>query len=392
MAQNSGGLISRRLRLSCALRSLYRPMHYAGRSMQRCALSSYSFKTGADDILERRFSRSKKFRRSLAVGTFILAAFGLEGSALAQNTGGGWALNRDEPTPAGDYFFYAEHPWYSSTRVFAAGIEADYSSNPLVLQRTFTDGRTDRTALVSAMLQGHVGAQVSFLDRIGIGLSLPFRLLAGRHGLARPHGAHRPCGRAGHRRPAGQRPRAHLRPERRRPLLAAHLGLGVAPRRFAHGQHRRRERPRAEPRLVMAGRASVVRWSLSAGLMLRSGLGFSNLAVGNELRFNAALGFVADDGRLTIGPEAYVVTSIDSVPQHLEQRAVPRLAVGRRAHRRGARPHPPRHHPHRRGRGPWPPARLRRPGLPGAVLARLRARHPPRGRRRPDRHRPRRRV
>src|SRR5262245_30121824 len=45
----------------------------------------------------------------------------------------GFQINRYEPTAAGEWSFGVDHPWYSSTRYFAAGITLNYAHKPLVL-------------------------------------------------------------------------------------------------------------------------------------------------------------------------------------------------------------------------------------------------------------------
>jgi len=44
----------------------------------------------------------------------------------------GFQLNRYEPTAAGEWSFAVDHPWYSSTRSFAAGLTLNYAHKPLV--------------------------------------------------------------------------------------------------------------------------------------------------------------------------------------------------------------------------------------------------------------------
>ncbi len=76
-------------------------------------------------------------RRSLPLLATLGVTAGLVSlsSAAEAQTAAGWALNRFDPTPSGDVFFLAEHPWTSSTRRFSAGLGLDFASNPLV-QRT----------------------------------------------------------------------------------------------------------------------------------------------------------------------------------------------------------------------------------------------------------------
>ncbi len=117
-------------------------------------------------------------RRSLPLLATLGVTAGLVSlsSAAEAQTAAGWALNRFDPTPSGDVFFLAEHPWTSSTRRFSAGLGLDFASNPLVQRTEFADGRIERTPIISGMLTGHVGLAYSFLDRVGLHVSLPVSL------------------------------------------------------------------------------------------------------------------------------------------------------------------------------------------------------------------------
>jgi hypothetical protein len=91
----------------------------------------------------------------------------------------GFQLNRYEPTPAGEFFFSAEHPWYSSTRYFAAGLTLDYSHNPLIWNSTNMAGMTSSTPIISDQMQMHVDLAGSFADRLQISATLPVTLFEG---------------------------------------------------------------------------------------------------------------------------------------------------------------------------------------------------------------------
>ncbi len=87
--------------------------------------------------------------------------------------GSGFQLNRYEPTAAGEWSFWVDHPWYSSTRYFAAGVTMNYAHNPLVFGTIGADGSFNRTNVVIAhQLLGHIDLAGSFLDRFLITLSM----------------------------------------------------------------------------------------------------------------------------------------------------------------------------------------------------------------------------
>ncbi|MBI5517961.1 MAG: OmpA family protein [Deltaproteobacteria bacterium] len=253
----------------------------------------------------------KRDRFVRAVLGFVVGAASAmaPGVARAQSSGG-WALDRFQPTPYGDNFFLAEHPWYSSQRVFSVGAVVDFASNPLVLRRTFDDGRMDSVNVVSSMLVAHVGGAVSFADRVGLALSFPLSLSqAGERSTA----GGVDFGPAGSLAPGDLQVglRVRLFGQADSDAFSLHLGaqtfIPVGSRENNTGDGGLR----LEPRLIAAGRGGPVRWAVNVGFQVRTqDIAASNLAVGNEFRASAALGFVADDGRFTIGPEAYLHSSV----------------------------------------------------------------------------------
>ena len=74
----------------------------------------------------------------------------------------GYQLNRYEPTAAGEWSFAVEHPWFSSTRYFAAGLSLNYAHKPLVLGYKDSTGFTETQSLVSHQLIGHLDLAGSF--------------------------------------------------------------------------------------------------------------------------------------------------------------------------------------------------------------------------------------
>ena len=77
--------------------------------------------------------------RMLALGGILGALLLTASSARAQNQG--FDINRYQPTPAGEWSFMVDHPWYSKTRFFAAGITLDYAHNPLLYATADRDGQ-----------------------------------------------------------------------------------------------------------------------------------------------------------------------------------------------------------------------------------------------------------
>ena len=122
----------------------------------------------------RKLSRFLYVLIGALVGTLVASAT----PAQAQTAGAGFQINRYEPTAAGEWSFWVNHPWYSSTRYFAAGVTLNYAHNPLVFGVINPDGGfSQRQAVIAHQLIGHVDLAGSFLDRVLLTLSLPVVLV-----------------------------------------------------------------------------------------------------------------------------------------------------------------------------------------------------------------------
>ncbi len=249
-------------------------------------------------------------RRTL-VSAALAASIGLWATAAGAQDGNGWALNRYEPSPMGDAFFLAEHPWYSRTRVFSVGLFGDYAINPLDLVRIDPTGaQGPETDAIEGMFVLHVGAQVSFLDRVGIHVSLPVSLLQSgiSSGIA-PVIAPADGPAVGDLR-AGLRIRLFGHADK--DPFSLHVGANFWAPIGSRADNMGDGNLRLEPRLTLAGRGGPIRWSFGGGFQVRSDLDVSNLAFGNEIRLTAAVGVVLADERLMIGPEVYFFTPLRS--------------------------------------------------------------------------------
>jgi outer membrane protein OmpA-like peptidoglycan-associated protein len=251
-------------------------------------------------------------RRCWPVGWALGVWLGGAPEASAQ-TLAGWALDRYEPSAPGDAFFLAELPWYRGARTVAVGLTLDYAANPLGL-RIPRDGLPPvDQAVVSGMLTGHLGVAFAPLDRLGIHLSFPVALA--QSGSAIPSGAGNlgpSMGVAPGDLRAGLRVR--LVGDAERDPWSLHLGALLWIPTGSPADNTGDGSFRFEPRVVLAGRASRLRWSMGAGLHLRSAVSALNLAVGHELRVTAALGLALLRDRLHVGPEASLFSSVRDLP------------------------------------------------------------------------------
>ena len=131
--------------------------------------------------------------RKLLPAFALLWTCGLPVLADAQQAGPGFQVNRYEPTAAGEWSLLVEHPWYSSTRYFAAGLTLNYAHNPLTYGLRFQDGSFQQSgAIIGNQLIGHIDIAGSFLDRVMLQLSMPITMFESgdaMHGIAPTSGA-----------------------------------------------------------------------------------------------------------------------------------------------------------------------------------------------------------
>lgn len=242
----------------------------------------------------------------MALTTALAAVLRAE-SVGAQSTG--WALDRYEPAPAGDRFFAVEHPVYARRVGFAVGLTLEHAFAPLVFRETGVNGAVNDQRVVAGMLVGHLGASLSFVGRVGVGVSFPVSFL--QSGSAWSSGGVTVA-------PADSVAPGDLRVTARVRLFgraehngfSLHLGAalwaptGDATANTSDGG------VRVEPRLTAAGRAGPLRWSAMVGFTLRPTVRVGNAAIGSELRASVGLAAALFDDHLLVGPEAWIVTRV----------------------------------------------------------------------------------
>ncbi|MFZ5447000.1 MAG: OmpA family protein [Myxococcota bacterium] len=231
---------------------------------------------------------------------FVLAVL-IAAVASAQERG--FAAHRFDGSAVGSRLFLLERPWYSSTRVFAVGVTADYSHAPLVPR--LATGRGELAPIVAHALVGHAELAVSLFDRLTLKASLPVTFL--ESGQVELVSQAAPLAGVGLGDPrAGLMLRVFGQPER--DAISLHIGADVWIPLGAQATHQGDGAPRFLPRLVFAGAFGVGRWTLDAGFLFRGYASIGPPALGmtaaSELRTGFALGASLFDDRLSIGPEA----------------------------------------------------------------------------------------
>jgi outer membrane protein OmpA-like peptidoglycan-associated protein len=248
--------------------------------------------------------------RHASPSLIILTLLSLSRAAQAQNLG--FAVERFEPTPAGEWTFAVDHPWYTRhLDFFAGGFTLDYAHDPLVFGVVAKGKLAMTEAVIAHALTGHVDLAGSFLDRVLINASLPVMLLERGNAIAGVS----PLGGA----TVGD-PRLGLMLRLfGQPLgdaFSIHLGADFWIPIAAAQNHAGDSTLRALPKLVLAGVARHVSWSLLAGYQYRRDASIGSLppgdgnSVGPELRFGAALAYADVVRRFSIGPEATFATVV----------------------------------------------------------------------------------
>ncbi len=244
--------------------------------------------------------------KNLAIVLLSLAA--LPSLARAQ---GGFAVERFEPTPAGEWSFWVNHPWYTRSKYFAAvGLTLDYAHDPLVFHVTDATGKTTTTDVIAHQLNAHVDAAMSFVDRVSISLSLPIVYL--ERGTAEQGVAPLGGGAAGDPR-LGVMVRVWKQPLA--DALSIHLGADLWIPIGADINHAGDSNVRVEPKLVLAGLTHRIMWSFLAGFQYRPSAtvgmltAASGSTVGSELHFGGAIAYADLQRRFAVGPELVAATT-----------------------------------------------------------------------------------
>ena len=234
--------------------------------------------------------------------------------ARAQNLG--FQINRYEPTAAGEWSFLVDHPWYSSTRYFAAGLTLNYAHDPLVFGLSSVDGNFTQTqAIIAHQLLGHLDLAGSFLDRVTLSASLPVTLLE----RGQTAGGLSPVSGVVVGDPRfGVLVRLYGQPDRSPFSLSLGGLIWVPLRKFddALPLQSSDSDVRVLPKLVAAGLAHRIRWSVTAGFLYRPDATLGAFMVpdgsstGSAIQLGAAVSYADTERRFAVGPELLLSTGV----------------------------------------------------------------------------------
>lgn len=252
--------------------------------------------------------------RNILMCAALGSMLGLASTASAQSSyNNGFQLNRYEPTAAGEESFWVDHPWYSSTRRFAAGLTLNYGHNPLIFGQRNSDGTfTQSNSVIEHQLLGHVDLAASFLDRITVSLSLPITFL--ERGTEMPVAGVLPRDGGGVGDPRiGGMVRLWKQPDRD-PFsinFGAYLWIPVRAGgdNGAVGPTTGEQGVRFMPKLVLGGMYNWLRWSATLAFYYRPEATIGDLdnlggsKTGSEIQFGLSAYYADKVRRFAVGPE-----------------------------------------------------------------------------------------
>jgi OOP family OmpA-OmpF porin len=257
--------------------------------------------------------------RSLSALALLACSVFSERPSLAQNRG--FTINRYDPTPAGEWSFWVDHPWYSRTRYFAAGVTLNYAHKPLVLGVSNGTTSSER-AVIEHQLLGHIDIAGSFLDRVTLNASLPLTFL--ERGTAAAGVTPTEGFGVGDPR-LGAMVRLFGQPDESAVSLS--LGANVyIPLRALTGDSSVITPTSSDtgfrilPKLVLAGYGSHIRWSALAGFLYRPAATLGQAGdpdgstVGSELQLGALVNYADKPRRFALGPELLLSTVVTEKP------------------------------------------------------------------------------
>lgn len=234
----------------------------------------------------------------------------------------GFAANRFEPAERGSDWFGLESLDMRGRGRWAAGLVGDWAHHPLV----FYDGDGNRLqAVLGTQMYAHLGGSAVYFDRLRVALSVPLVLL----NLGDPAPPYAPDLEVAHGANLGDlRVSADVRV----------LGTYGEPLTLAVGGHvylptgrddafTGDDSFRAQPHLLLAGRAGRFEYAAKTGVNLRSRSRFVDMELGNEWVFAAAAGMRVLDDRLLVGPELWGGTLIDSIDDVFDKEGTPLEAL-----------------------------------------------------------------
>lgn len=238
-------------------------------------------------------------------------------AAHAQNMG--FELNRYQPTRPGEWSFSVDHPWYSSTRVFAAGLTLNYAYLPMRLA-TVDSPLANQGAIIDHQLMAHLDVAGSFLDRVNLSFSVPLVFYEHRGDQVESLSSSASFFAGDPRFGAMVR----LWGQPLKDAFSIHIGADVwfPLRKFINDAplFSSDQDVRVLPRVVMGGVYKKLLWSATAGVLYRPEAEAEVVFAGRSETFRTGVGSALQVGlaaayynpllRLSVGPEILITERI----------------------------------------------------------------------------------
>jgi outer membrane protein OmpA-like peptidoglycan-associated protein len=249
-------------------------------------------------------------RSLVLLGLALALAATASAAPAAAQAGQGFTLERYEPSPAGQWSFWIDHPEYSEPFKLKAGLTFDYGHHPLVLGIEKDGKFVESTAVVSDQVYGHLDLAATMLNTFELSLSLPAMLYQAGHAAAGISPGDFGIGdpRVG--------VMVRLLNDPLRDAFSIHAGAQLWLPFGSSQSHAGDDKVRVAPRVVFAGMLSPVMWSVLTELMYRNQASIGTLpqgagnSVGSELHLGARLAYANLDDGYSIGPEAEMATVV----------------------------------------------------------------------------------
>jgi OOP family OmpA-OmpF porin len=269
----------------------------------------------------------------LAVWAFPLTTLAQQGPSIPRS---GFEIHRTQPTPVGESSFMVDSPRFEAG-TWSAGLSLDYAYRPLVLGVEDESGEFQQLrVLIRHQVLGNLELSGSFCSCMTVSASVPLTLLERGDSSASANAASRALSlraAAAEEPPAGVVPVSGLGASDPRiglmvrlygqpgqSAFSASLGgtLWVPLRKFFDGTaaHTSDLEARLLSKLVLSGRRSSLRWSVTGGFLLRPEAHLGELpgpegsTAGSEAQLGASLQYVHPGGRFALGPEAFYATLV----------------------------------------------------------------------------------
>ncbi len=227
----------------------------------------------------------------------VLPALGSSAQAQTQ----GFAINRFDPAEVGSDWFSGDSLDLRGTIRPGIGLTLDWAHKPLV---RYDENGDEVAALIENQLHGHVGANLVFVDRLRLGVSLPVLLAQSgqqvvvdsvQYGAAEGVGVGDVRGALDVRLLGEYGEAISL-------ALGAQVHAPTGDRDAFAGDGE----IRVVPRLMVAGDIDIFAYSARFSFLYRpSDDGFGAAPTGNEVSFVATAGLRVADKKLLIGPELW---------------------------------------------------------------------------------------